>query len=171
MPRTDTWCSQEHRPKAIAGTCSRSISPPPRAPGATMSVGSLCRRQRSVSPPFRHEREEVIEERNVRHRSDFAVLIPPADQLINRFVIRHPRLRIADVVELHDVARSEQLACEATHPTRFKRKSFADFTAIGEVEAVVVRRRDSLVQRSLDALIFIRRNRQREVQRRRDWTS
>src|ERR1044072_4020050 len=62
------------------------------------------------------------------------------------------------------------MAREASYVAGFKRESFAELAAIGEVEVVVVGRGDSLVQRNLDALIFVRRNRQRETQRSRDGT-
>src|SRR5678809_1493178 len=67
-------------------------------------VGSLRRRQRSVSPPIRHKWEHVVEEWKVRNGGDFAVCILEIHQRVDRFVIRHPRLWIANVVELHDVA-------------------------------------------------------------------
>src|ERR1041385_676544 len=67
-------------------------------------VRSLRRRQRSVSPPIRHERKHVVEERDVRDRVDGTVCILEIHEGVDRFVIRHPRLWVADVVELHDVA-------------------------------------------------------------------
>src|SRR5215510_8618566 len=51
-------------------------------------VGSLRWRQRSISPPVRHEREHVVEECNVRDRSDFTVCILEIHQRVDRFVIR-----------------------------------------------------------------------------------
>ncbi len=134
-------------------------------------IGSLRRRQRSVSPPLRHEWEQVVEERNIRNRTDFAVCIPVSYQGVDRIVVAQARLRIADIVELHDVARRENVSCPAPYIARFKRQTFADFAAVREVEAVVVRCSDSLVEGDFNALIFIRRNRKRELQGRRDWTS
>src|SRR6185503_13660874 len=51
------------------------------------SVSRLCRRQRSVSPPIRHEREEVVEERNVGNRSDFAACIRVLHERVDRVVV------------------------------------------------------------------------------------
>src|SRR6185369_12799132 len=134
-------------------------------------ISSLRRRQRSITPPLGHEREQIVEEREVRYRIDLAIGIPITHQRVDGFVVSHSRLRVANVVELHDVARGEYLAGEAANVTGFEGKSFADFTAIGEVQAVVVRRSDALVQGSLDTLIFVCRNCQREVQRSRNWTT
>src|SRR5215213_8151666 len=102
------------------------------------SVGSLRRCQRSISPPIRHEGEHVIEERDVRYRRDFAVSVPVLNERVDCIVIAQPRLRIANVVELHDVARSEQVPGPATDVACFKRQALTDFTTVREVEAVVV---------------------------------
>src|ERR671928_1546115 len=61
--------------------------------GATQSfrrderIGSLCRRQRSVSPPLGHEGEQVVEERNIRNGIDLAVCIPEINQRVDRIVV------------------------------------------------------------------------------------
>src|SRR5215213_5046686 len=39
------------------------------------SIGGLRRCQRGIPPPIGHEGEQVVEERNVRDRGDFAVRI------------------------------------------------------------------------------------------------
>src|SRR5215207_8801614 len=74
------------------------------------SIGRLRRCQRSISPPGRHVGEQVVKERNVRDRRDFAVRIRVLYKRVDRVVVAQSRLRIANVVELHDVARSED--CE-----------------------------------------------------------
>src|SRR6185369_5093397 len=98
-------------------------------------VSGLRRRQRRVSPPVRHEWEEVVEERDVGNGGNFPVRIAEINQPVDRFVVSHPRLWVADVVELHDVARSEQVTCEASDVTGFKSHSLAEFTTVREVEA------------------------------------
>src|SRR6185295_5208887 len=103
------------------------------------SVSSLRRRQRCISPKTGHVREQVIEEWNVRDRIDCATCIPVPNECVNRIVVRQSRLWIANVVELHDVARGEQVAGPAANVACFKRQALTDFTTIREVEAVVVR--------------------------------
>src|SRR5262245_36443052 len=50
-------------------------------------VGSLCRRQRRVSPPLGHERKHVVEERNVRDRSDFAIRVTVSHERVDGVVV------------------------------------------------------------------------------------
>src|SRR5215204_3225118 len=140
-------------------------------PRRNKSIGRLRRCQRGISPPRGHVGEQVVEEWNVRNRGDFAVRIRVLHERVHRVVVAQARLRIANVIELHDVARSEQVARPATDVAGFKRQTLADLTPIREVEAVVVWSGDSLVQRDFDALILIGGNCQRKRQRRRDRTS
>src|SRR6185503_13192177 len=128
------------------------------------SIGGLCRCQRGISPPRGHVGEQVVKEQNVRDRGDFTVRIRVLYERVDGVVITQSRLRIANVVELHDVARSQQVAGPATDVARFERQTLTDFTTVREVETVVVRSGDSLVQRDFDALIFVRWNCQRKRQ-------
>src|SRR5215217_976846 len=134
------------------------------------SVGRLRRCQRCISPKTWHVGEQVIEEWNVRDRVDCATCIPVPNECVNRIVVGQSRLWIANVVELHDVARGEQVASPATNVACFERQTLTDLTTVREVETVVVRSCDSLVQRDFDALIFVRWHSQRKCERCRDRT-
>ena len=64
---------------------------------------------------FDDQEGAVVEERNVRNRTDFAVCVPVSYERVDRIVVAESRLWIADVIELHDVARASRL--RAQRPT------------------------------------------------------
>src|SRR5262245_40399304 len=100
----------------------------------------------------------MIEKRNCLDRVDRPVLVAEINQTVYRLVVSHARLRIANVVELHDVACGQDLPRKTSDVAGLKRQSTTQLTTIRQVQAVVVWSCNTLVQRRLNALIFIRGN-------------
>src|SRR5687768_11595825 len=88
--------------------------------------------------------------------------IPQIDQGLHCLVETLARDAIADVVEVHDVALSEQVSREAADVTRFNRKPLSKLTGIREVEAVIDRSDDRVVERRFDSFSTVRVLSQRE---------
>jgi len=65
-----------------------------------------------------NSRKYVFKKRKVLYRGDRRARVTQVNKLVDRLIPGLPGLGVAKIIEVHDVALSEQVACEASNITR-----------------------------------------------------
>ncbi|MCG3161709.1 MAG: hypothetical protein JMDDDDMK_02918 [Acidobacteria bacterium] len=125
-------------------------------------IDGLRRRQ----PAARQTGEEILKIRNRLNAGDRRVLLAQVGQHPGGGVPINARLRIHQIVQVHDVAHVEQVAARAPDVARLEREAARQFTSVREIPGVLPWRGQRAVNGRVQTPAPARRRmREREVER------